>query len=546
MNRKKSIVSLIVVLSLCLTIFSIPGFAASTKRTTQLNLTNEHGNPIADTDESTTEGWQWTEQTRTLTLNGFDCEISSDDYYDAIVLPSNSTIILQGINKVKACEILSTNSDLMICGTGSLDAQCNYGIEVYEGNLTIKDCTLNIVSEEEGIDSCCGDLNIDNSNITALSTDEEGIAVYDGNANISNSTIIAESDDEEGVDCSWGDLNIANSIITAKSTEEEGIRSNWGNLAITNSTVLAEGTEYIGIAAWSGNITIKDSCVKAKGYHSGIQASGDWDYETEKFIGGYIAIENSDIDATSEPGNFAIISEFYKWDGVIEVMPKTSTILLNGNMVVLEGGSICSPFGVFGMPIATFAQAKGASSDKDIDDSDASLKMSATLDAPSKDFAITAAYTFTPDGKEFTVNTDEEKIDNVSSTVKIRTLHTIEFDTNGGSDVAPIIGLMIDEKINLPANPTKQGSTFAGWYLDKELTQKLPENATYKRDMSILYAAWTVTVIPAPVAKTNLPTPIAKIPNTGDSNSIIGMSFLGITSICSAVFISKKKKSNID
>jgi|GEM_PF-3289129 len=550
MNRKKSILALIVVLSLCLTLFSIPSFAASNKRTTPLVLINEDGTPLADTDNISTEGWKWTAASKTLTLNGFDCEITSDDYYDAIILPEDSTIVLQETNKIKAQELISTNSDLTICGTGSLDLKCVYGIDVYEGNLTIKDCTLNIVSEEDGIYCCCGDLNIDNSNITTLSTDEEGIAVYEGNTTINNSTILAESDDEEGIYCSDGDLNINNSIITAKSAEEEGICSSFGNINIISSSVIAEGPEYVGIAAWLGNITIKDSSVKAKGHYAGIQAYADWDYETEKFIGGFIAIENSDIDATSSPGYFAIISQFSKWDGIVNVMPKTSTILLNGNMVILEGGSICSPFGVFGMPRATVAEAKGASSDKDVGDSVTALKTAAVLDAPSRDFATTAAYTFTPDGKGFTVNPDEEKIDNVSSTVKIRSLHTIEFDTNGGSAVAPLTGLMIGDTINLPANPTKADSTFAGWYLDKGLTQKLPENATYQKGMSTLYAAWTVTVIPAPVAKTNTPAPVAKtnakIPNTGDTSSIIGMSVLGVASICSAAFISKKKKSEMN
>ena len=54
--------------------------------------------------------------------------------------------------------------------------------------------------------------------------------------------------------------------------------------------------------------------------------------------------------------------------------------------------------------------------------------------------------------------------------------YTITFDTNGGSEVAPITQ-DYGTKINAPANPTRKGYTFKGW--DKEIPKTMPaENIT--------------------------------------------------------------------
>ena len=61
--------------------------------------------------------------------------------------------------------------------------------------------------------------------------------------------------------------------------------------------------------------------------------------------------------------------------------------------------------------------------------------------------------------------------------------YTITFDTNGGSEIAPIT-LNFGEQVTAPAVPTKLGYFFAGW--DKAIPTTMPaENVTIK-------AAWTV------------------------------------------------------
>lgn len=54
--------------------------------------------------------------------------------------------------------------------------------------------------------------------------------------------------------------------------------------------------------------------------------------------------------------------------------------------------------------------------------------------------------------------------------------YTITFDTNGGSDIAPITQDYGTE-ITAPDNPTRKGYTFKGW--DKEIPETMPAEKHY-------------------------------------------------------------------
>ena len=61
--------------------------------------------------------------------------------------------------------------------------------------------------------------------------------------------------------------------------------------------------------------------------------------------------------------------------------------------------------------------------------------------------------------------------------------YTITFDTNGGSEIAPITQ-DYGTKITVPDNPTRKGYTFKGWY--KEIPETMPaENITVKAQWEI-------------------------------------------------------------
>lgn len=65
---------------------------------------------------------------------------------------------------------------------------------------------------------------------------------------------------------------------------------------------------------------------------------------------------------------------------------------------------------------------------------------------------------------------------------------TVTFDTQGGSDVAPItIGQ--GNAITLPENPTKEGYVFDGWYIDKDLLNEFVETQAIAGNIT-LYAKW--------------------------------------------------------
>ncbi|MGM9911895.1 InlB B-repeat-containing protein [Floccifex sp.] len=72
----------------------------------------------------------------------------------------------------------------------------------------------------------------------------------------------------------------------------------------------------------------------------------------------------------------------------------------------------------------------------------------------------------------------------------VRNTYALSFDTNGGSYVKPIKGIY-EQTVSLPTtNPTKQGYTFDGWYLDEDCTQEASPTITLDGN-KVVYAKWT-------------------------------------------------------
>lgn len=65
---------------------------------------------------------------------------------------------------------------------------------------------------------------------------------------------------------------------------------------------------------------------------------------------------------------------------------------------------------------------------------------------------------------------------------------TITFDTQGGSEVKPIV-IKEGEHITMPSNPTKEGFLFAGWYLRDEFIEEFTINKKITSNIT-LYAKW--------------------------------------------------------
>ena len=74
--------------------------------------------------------------------------------------------------------------------------------------------------------------------------------------------------------------------------------------------------------------------------------------------------------------------------------------------------------------------------------------------------------------------------------------YTVTYESNGGSTV-PSQTVKYNETANKPADPTKSGYTFAGWYTEEKLTNKY-DFATPVTGNITLYAKWTRNYAPRP------------------------------------------------
>ena len=65
----------------------------------------------------------------------------------------------------------------------------------------------------------------------------------------------------------------------------------------------------------------------------------------------------------------------------------------------------------------------------------------------------------------------------------------VTFDSNGGSEV-PMQTVKVGSKVTQPANPVKEGYTFAGWYKEQSLLNRYSFDQPVSQHMT-LYAKWT-------------------------------------------------------
>jgi len=69
--------------------------------------------------------------------------------------------------------------------------------------------------------------------------------------------------------------------------------------------------------------------------------------------------------------------------------------------------------------------------------------------------------------------------------------YTVDFESNGGSNVLPITNVLYNETINEPNDPTKLGYSFADWYKEEELLNKWNFVTDTVKASLTLYADWT-------------------------------------------------------
>jgi len=75
--------------------------------------------------------------------------------------------------------------------------------------------------------------------------------------------------------------------------------------------------------------------------------------------------------------------------------------------------------------------------------------------------------------------------------------YTITFNTNGGSSIQAKSGIASGSTITLPAEPTRSGYTFSGWYTDNNTFSNAFTASTPVTSTMTVYAKWTSGSSPA-------------------------------------------------
>ena len=99
---------------------------------------------------------------------------------------------------------------------------------------------------------------------------------------------------------------------------------------------------------------------------------------------------------------------------------------------------------------------------------------------------------------------------------------TVSFNSNGGSAVASQ-RVRSGDGVSRPADPTRSGYAFAGWYADAKLTKPFDFNAAVSGDLT-LYAKWTKSATPAPKPESRPSDQFTDV--TGASTWVINQGYL--------------------
>ncbi|WP_066648721.1 InlB B-repeat-containing protein [Christensenella timonensis] len=83
--------------------------------------------------------------------------------------------------------------------------------------------------------------------------------------------------------------------------------------------------------------------------------------------------------------------------------------------------------------------------------------------------------------------------------------YTVTFDSRGGSAVAPITNIPAGSTINAPADPTREGYTFDGWFTDEAATQKWDFASGVVNGNMTLYARWNAVAGSSATSATDTP-----------------------------------------
>lgn len=301
-------------------------------------------------------------------------------------------------------------------------------------------------------------------------------------------------------------LSDAISVIVTDSTTDEPINvymeniqiiGGENNVVVTTQAAQTEATQFIsvnneflhsygnGFQLFGGNAIIEDTIVaqsrmdglsyKLNGVHLpnaveiGVTARNNG-HVTDSIInnassmhdGGYITRING-LYFGSQGGN---IVDAYASSYNVNVTSHSSEIddaTRAGNFVLIGGGTPARMW---------IIESTSSSSDYDI-----------IVDGTS---GAAAVYTFNND---LNVGVNNEIDPGTIQELDYQTFYYVfDFETNGGSTIEDVL-VPVGDDVTMPANPTKTGYTFDGWYTDEDLTEEFDATAPVTDDVT-LYAKW--------------------------------------------------------
>ncbi|MBR4256392.1 MAG: InlB B-repeat-containing protein, partial [Clostridia bacterium] len=110
--------------------------------------------------------------------------------------------------------------------------------------------------------------------------------------------------------------------------------------------------------------------------------------------------------------------------------------------------------------------------------------------------ATGSTYTFRTEdaGKRIAVKifAGDSEVGDVATDTPVALTAKVIFDSKGGSDVQALTDVVYKSKIKAPADPTREGFAFDGWYWDEEFETPFDfENDVITWNETTLYAKWT-------------------------------------------------------
>ena len=472
--------------------------------------------------------------------------------------PSTNTLTLDGLNvgdgyHASGASIVSTGIDLTVKGSATLSGG-GYGIYVIEtteggGNLTLDGAAITYAVASGSDTGIRADGNISISGGTIDVTAAKNGIYAGGSVTISGSVTATGS--ECGISAAHGDVTISGGTVTAKS-DTVGIEATNGTIKIQNGTtsVTADGA---GAAIGAGGITIGDEMMikePAGGFVGDITGSrviknpDDTTAthavivpkEAEKFpvevvitthdkdgnvistVGGTATADKTEVakgdtitvTVTPNPGFELESIEFS--DGVTggyqagketsSTVPNdftTSTGKLQIDVLFKETAPATThtvTFDANGHGTAPAAQT--VNSGETATEPTAPTESGWTFGGWYTEAACTTAFDFstaiTGDITLYAKWTEE------SVTPPVPTTYTVTFEVNGGSAVAAQT-VNDGEKATKPADPTKSGFVFDGWYADATFSVAFDFSAPITADVTV-YAKWKEEAAPGEIVYT--------------------------------------------